>query len=192
MLSAGSLLPARKGLPVENPYASSDFEEFRGQRPFGPMAPTTDPGLVGHVRVVGILSIVEGCLEALMSIFYIVLAFVMPMLISSTNAAPQDPEAEKGLIVVTIIYGSMGVFGLLAGILHIVGGVRMYQFRSRTLGLVSLVAGLAAVFTCYCLPTAAALAIYGLIVMLNPSVVQAFQMRDQGHSPEKILAAFNA
>ena len=46
------------------------------------------------------------------------------------------------------------------------------------------------VLTCYCLPTAVALAVYGLIVYLNPEVSEAFRMGEAGSEPAEIVAAF--
>ena len=43
---------------------------------------------------------------------------------------------------------------------------------------------------CYCLPTAIGLFIYGLIVLLNPSVKRAFEMGEQGYSANKIQNHF--
>jgi hypothetical protein len=59
------------------------------------------------------------------------------------------------------------------------------------MGLVSIIVGLASMFTCYCAPTAIALLVYGLMIYLNNAVRTAFQMGQQGQSAEQILAAFN-
>jgi hypothetical protein len=77
--------------------------------------------------------------------------------------------------------------GLMAGaILKLFAGYRNYRFRGRTLGMVAMFSGLVTVFGCFCFPTALALLIYGLIVYLDQQTVYAFQLGDQGQTPEQI------
>ncbi len=44
--------------------------------------------------------------------------------------------------------------------------------------------------TCYCAPFSVAIGIYGLIVMLDPAVKQAYSLREQGVPAEEIRARF--
>jgi hypothetical protein len=46
--------------------------------------------------------------------------------------------------------------------------------------------------TCYCLPTSLGLMIYGLIVMFQPDVAQAFALADDGMPAEEIRARLSA
>jgi hypothetical protein len=57
--------------------------------------------------------------------------------------------------------------------------------------MVSIIAGLSSMLSCYCAPTAVGLLVYGLILFLNPAVKTAFQMVEQGHSVDQVLAAFS-
>lgn len=102
-------------------------------------------------------------------------------------APPMPVEMET---IMLVMYGGAGLVLLSIGILGVWGGVRIMKFRSYTLGIVALSGGLLAIFGCYCAPTAIALFIYGLIVLLNPQVKQAFEMGEQGHSPADIQNHF--
>jgi hypothetical protein len=60
------------------------------------------------------------------------------------------------------------------GLLQLRAGYRLRSFRSRTLGLVALSAGVATVFGCYCAPTSIALLIWGVVVLANRDVIARF------------------
>ena len=72
------------------------------------------------------------------------------------------------------------------GGLNIAAGIKNLKYRSRTLGIAALCLGIVPVFTCYCAPTAIGILIYGLIIYLNRDVSRAFEMGEQGISPEQI------
>lgn len=169
----------------ENPYAAT--------APLAPSDPNALPGssgLVNQVMVVGILQIVFGAMELLMGgllLFYAVLfAFVMPNIDNSGGDAP-PPEV--------MFWGSIGL-GIAGGlvlcfsILRIVTGIHSFRFKQRTLMLVSLIGGLITVFTCYCSLFSLGIAIYGLIVMLDPAVKQAYRLSAEGVPAEEIKARF--
>ena len=86
------------------------------------------------------------------------------------------------------VYLAIGIPVLISGILRIVAGVQNYRFKGRTLSLVSIIVGMATLFSCYCAPTAMGLLVYGLILHLNPAVRAAFEMGRKGHSADQILA----
>ena len=92
--------------------------------------------------------------------------------------------------VLGVIYLGLGAPILLAGVLRIFAGVQNFRFRGRTLGIISMIAGMASMLTCYCAPTGIGVLIYGLIVYMNPAVAAAFAMGQQGASGSEILAAF--
>jgi hypothetical protein len=105
------------------------------------------------------------------------------------DAGGGPPPEQLGWIMLGM-YGGMGLIALVAGGLHLFAGIRTYRFRSRTLGFVALGGGLAALFTCYCAPSAIARSVNGLITYMNPEVAQAFAMGDAGKTREEIFAAF--
>ncbi|NQU22002.1 MAG: hypothetical protein HQ567_12020 [Candidatus Nealsonbacteria bacterium] len=182
--------------PTDNPYQSPESSRGPQAGPLPGMAYQRRPrGLVGHVRVVAILMIVQGVLETLMGVGLIVAAVVVPQIIAQQQRGepqwpPQGLPPEEVLWMVRLMYGGMGLAGLIAGVLHIVAGVRNYRFRGRTFGIVASVAGLLAIATCYCLPTAVAVAVYGLVVLLNTEVSEAFALREAGYPSSDVLAHF--
>jgi hypothetical protein len=97
---------------------------------------------------------------------------------------------RSALSVMAGVYVVIGLFVLVVGLFNVIGGVRGLKYRGRTMSIVAMAVGLAAVFTCYCAPTAIGLFIYGLIVYLNDDVKRAFEMGEQGLTPDQIKAAF--
>ena len=58
------------------------------------------------------------------------------------------------------------------------------------MAIISLSVSLLTVFTCYCLPTAAGLFIFGLIVLMDNSVKVGFDLAERGHTNAEIQQAF--
>jgi hypothetical protein len=166
---------------MDNPYQSP----LEACSPFGQ---STSAGWARHVRVVAILMIVQGALELLAGIFLAVMACIMPMIVSSANNANRPPE--DFVWVVVAMYGGFAAVAFLVAGLHIAAGVRNLRFHGRTLGIVALSCGLLSIFTCYCLPTAVLLAIYGLIVYLDKGTKEAFRLGESGCSSDQVLASF--
>jgi hypothetical protein len=105
--------------------------------------------------------------------------------------ATDEMPPEQFFWVFGGIYLAIGVVALASGILRIVAGVQNYRFKSRILGLVSIIVGVAPVFTCYCAPSAIGMLVYGLIIHLDPAVVAAFKMVAEGKTAGQVLAAFD-
>jgi hypothetical protein len=142
-------------------------------------------GLVGHVPIVASLLIVQGFLELGLALFCLGFALL-------TTVLPAEALGGMHPQVMAVLMGVMGVTGLVCGALRIAAGVFNWSYRRRTLGMLALGIGLAAVFTGYCAPTAIGLAIYGLIVYVNESVAAAFELGAQGRTKAEIQAAFPA
>lgn len=169
---------------MENPF-QSPVEPTATFAPALNMA-RRNPGMVHHVRVVAILMMVQAGLELLMAVVLGGVAVFMPTVfreIQKEQGRPEDP----GIWIVTAIYGGLALVVLAVGMLHLVAGLRNYRLRGRTLGIVALAGGMLSVVTCYCLPTAIALAVYGLIVYLNQEATDAFRMGEAGCEPSEIL-----
>ncbi|MCI0458139.1 MAG: hypothetical protein L0Z62_14340 [Gemmataceae bacterium] len=145
-----------------------------------------------QIPVVAILMIVQGTLELLMAALLYFGAFFVPALFGQMQqnpafgpgARPEDLEAMRTIL--PLVYGSMGTAALIAGVLHLVAGIRNLSYRGRTLGLVALFLGLVSIGTCYCAPTTIGLTIYGLIVYFNAQSIRAFELGQQGLRAEEI------
>lgn len=182
---------------MENPYAAPQSPE--SPSPFSD-APAAMPqsagprprGMVGHVRVLGILMIVQGVLSLMMGLFFIVMAVVMTTIVSMDPPQRANGDAPDQFIwVIGAVYGGMGLAGFVPGIFHIVGGWKGMRFRSRTTVIVALCLGALSSLTFYCAPTSLALLVYGLIVMLDGSVKEAFAYGEQGYAADQIDVMFN-
>ena len=181
---------------MENPYQSPEAPFAPGSQP-AVMPPYQRPGrLVHHVRIIAILMMVQGGLEVLAGIGLIGLGVFMPQFMAMQMETMPQRQQQMQLPpelfwIMFAMYGGMGLVALVAGILHGMAGMRNYRFQGRRLGIVAASAGLLTLFTCYCLPTAIGVAVYGLIVLLNREVAEAFAMVEAGHSPDDVLAHFN-
>ena len=138
-------------------------------------------GLARQVTVVAILMMVQGGLEMLMGIFFVI--FGGAMAVYARQEAVQQGLAFGG------VSGAMGMAGMVTGLLHVVAGWQSYFFRRRWLGFLALFTGLGSMLTCYCFPTALVLMIYGLIVYASAQTAWAFELGRRGMSREQILMA---
>ncbi|MDA1055905.1 MAG: hypothetical protein O3C40_36430 [Planctomycetota bacterium] len=163
----------------------------------GELPPPQDPGMVGQVRIVSILMMVQGSLDLLVGLGLIGLGIFMgffmreAMMQDAQFQQANGPSPEFMANMMSGIYGGLGVVIGIIGALNIFAGYRNWRFKSRTLGIISLVAGLGTIFTCYCAPTSLALCIYGLIVYLNGPVAAAFSMGEEGYSGDEITMTFS-
>jgi len=143
-------------------------------------------GMVNHVRIVAWLNLAEAGLElclAVMCLFAALLAFLLPK------------EFERqGAMNVNFAIGTYLVLGgvqLVLGILRLAAALQNYQFRGRMVGIISFCVGLIASFAGCCAPTAIGVAIYGLIVLFDGAVAEAFEMRATGASVDEVLSTFD-
>ncbi|MEM9589179.1 MAG: hypothetical protein AAGA03_17995 [Planctomycetota bacterium] len=153
------------------------------------------PGLVNHVPILGVLMIVQGAMVLLMGGAAGLYAVFMPQVfeqireqaIARGGNAPPPPNVGLwvglvgGLLCLALVAVALGT---------IFGGLQAFRFRRRSFSIVVLLAGLVTIVTCYCLPTQIGLTIYGLIVLLNPQVMHAFRLADQGHAPADVQRHF--
>lgn len=180
---------------MENPYASPPPPSKFSDLPPSAVAPgdVVVRGLVGHVRVIAILMIVQAVLQALMGLYFAVIGVFLGFTMGNDPAFRRGPNPPPEWLPWVLATGFVlfGVVILVSSGVMIWAGIRSFSFRSRKLNIIALIAGSLSVLTCYCAPTSIGLLVYGLIVYLNPSVKQAFEMGDQGLAADQIDAAFN-
>lgn len=174
---------------MENPYQSPVESSGPLGEPLPIGAYARQPGLVRHVRIVAVLMIIQGVLESVVGVVVGAMAFYLPLIV--TRHQPETPPPQHLFWTVTVVYGVIAIIMMTAAGLHILAGQQNYHFRGRTLGIVAMATGMATLFTCYCLPTAVGIGVYGLIVFLNDEVAEAFRMGEARHKAKDILAAFN-
>jgi hypothetical protein len=138
-------------------------------------------GLVGHVPIVAGLMIALGALEGVLALLFMMFALVASVL---------PPEAGANPVMLATMYSGLAVFTACCAAMRLLAGLANYRFRRRKLGIAALGLGLLTVFTGFCAPTAIGLAVYGLIVYFNDSVIAAFDLGEAGKSTTEIQAAF--
>jgi hypothetical protein len=143
-----------------------------------------------QVNTISILLIVQGSLECAMGLLYAAMGPLMFGLMQtpspSRSGGPPPPEEMAGII--SGVYIVIGLFAIACGVLKIVAGIKNRKYRGRTLGYVALISGILMIFTCYCGITGIGLAIWGLIVYSNETTRRAFQLGEEGLSPDEIIA----
>jgi hypothetical protein len=140
--------------------------------------------VVGQVKIVGILMLVHGCTVILMGGMIAALGSWMMF------AMPAQPAGGPPPALFAVIYGVYGGLIALCGLLNAVAGFRVMSFRNRVLGLVALFSNIVVFMSCYCVPTAIAMMVYGLVVLFNPDVTRAFELVARGATPEEALGRF--
>lgn len=118
-----------------------------------------------------------------------------PAMFALVRMDPQSrPTTREDLLafkVMSVVYPVLGLLVLTTGILNIIAGIRVLNFRGRTFAIVALFSNVLPVFSCYCALTGIGLMIYGLVVMFNNEVARAFVLADEGMSPKRIMRRFN-
>ena len=161
-------------------------------------------GMVGQTTVLGVLMIVQGILNSLAGVAAGFYAFFMPQIMTEMRAdmakqaagngggnGAAPPPLPENFEQMFLIGGSVFAVALLfLGILSIFGGIGVMRLERRGLAITSLCLGMLTIATCYCFPTSLALGIYGLILLLNQPVMQAFSLRAEGYPVRRIQAAF--
>ncbi len=167
-----------------SPYAGDHSDQDQRQ-----------PGL-GYIRqipILAIFTIVQGALLTLMALFcigYGIFFAFLPEMMPEAEQAKMQAESGPMLEIISAIAIGFGVFVLAIGILHIVAGIRVLKYRGRGMIMATWLLGLLASITIYCAPTSIGLAIWGLIVFLNPAVKTAFKMVEDGMEKREVERQF--
>jgi hypothetical protein len=140
--------------------------------------------VVGHVKIVGILMLVQGIIILLIGAGLGVIGVI------AMAAVPPPPGGGMEPYIVGGLYLAIGLMFLGCGTLNAVAGVRTMSFRNRVLGLVALFSNALIIMSCYCAITAIAVMVYGLIVLFNRDVTRAFEMVARGASAEEAIRRY--
>lgn len=148
--------------------------------------------MVNQVKLVAIFMIVQGSLAGLMGLLYAVSGPAL-MALFTLDQRNKTPSPEETLVfqIIMWVYLALGGLILVSGILNVIAGIRCLKFRGRTFAIVALFLNLLSVVTCYCAPTGLATMTFGLIVMFDGKVKQAFAMVADGMPVDQVLAHFD-
>jgi len=89
--------------------------------------------VTNYAKVGGILSIISGAFGVLGLFFFIFMIYLVQYAITLDPYAFRSPEDELALRFVWYVYGGLGVFSAILGIIAIIGGV--YALKRRLWGL---------------------------------------------------------
>ena len=178
-------------MSTENPYRPGDATVHFGNRDEITLPPGQQRGMVAQVPIVGVLMMVLGGMELIAGLAAVALSVSLSVAFTELQNNPERNGPPQGFVTwVSAFYGGAAALLLVVGTLKALCGFRIFRFQGRLFGIVSLSTGLLTVITCYCFPTSLALAVYGLIVLLNQPVALAFQLGEQGYSADRIQQAF--
>jgi hypothetical protein len=130
-------------------------------------------GYVNQIPFVGIFTIVQGSLELLMGIGASFVTVVMALDVQRPRIR-DDVQGVSPTFLVGIFAFFASAISIIA-ILRIVAGILTLYQRARVFTLVIAVIGLSTSLTCYCSLTSIAVAIYSLVVLVQPSVIQRYR-----------------
>ena len=174
----------RRNRIIDNPYAADSVGQTSHSTGISGFEPRISASILVQIRVVAIFLIVHGVLLLIMGGFLIGISIFMPGMIAAQQQKmqqpPNGPSVAQMQTILFATYISMGIAGVIPGIIQIVAGILNFWLKGRILGIVALVMGSISIGTCYCAPTSIALLVYGLIIYLNNSAVQAFALAKQG------------
>jgi hypothetical protein len=125
---------------------------------------STDAASRARIRKVAGWLVIQGVLELLVALI-VGVGWAMQL--------QQTVVGELGRFQ-QVAFVFMAACALLGGSVKLAAGMRNRLFQARGLGIGALWSAFFSLATCYCFPTAAVLAIYGLRVYSDPAVRKAF------------------
>ena len=153
--------------------------------------------MVPQVPIIGILMIVNGVLCILYGFFEMSLG---PLVQASVEMQAQvqgqaqpPPQVQQMQVLMPFLfwyYIAIGIINGLAGLINIVAGIPTMRYRSRVFVIVALCTNLGTLPGCSCLPTSLGLMIWGLVVLFQKDVAEAFRMGAAGRSVDEIKRRF--
>lgn len=174
----------------QNPYQSPNFSDLPPQSGQAPTGFELNPSILTQQRVVAILMIIQGSMALLVGLFFVGAAAFVPTVLAADLQRQRPaggPPMEPFVWGLFAFYGGMGACGIIPGGLQIYAGIQNLWLKGHTLGVVAISAGVMSIGTCYCIPTALGLLIYGLIIYLNQTTKIAFQLAKEGQTFDSIM-----
>jgi hypothetical protein len=131
-------------------------------------------GYIKQIPIIGTLTLVQGILELLVAGVLLFITLSIAFAINSGAEIKELNNSNASPEAVMIGYGIVAFLVGLSATLRLIGGTMTLFRRGRMLTIVSSVVGLTTVFTGCCSITSLGLAVYTLIVMVQPSVIQEY------------------
>jgi len=173
---------------MSNPYQSPNDYGLSGPH-YGPSGASATNATMVKVKVLAILMMVQGALEALLGlmlggigiVFYVAGEQIFRGQQQQQGLPRQAAPPEWMFLIYVVLGGAL----LVISALRIYAGICNLKFKGKLLGIIAISVGAVSSLTCYCAPTAIGLLIYGLIVYLDANVSQAFSECEAGIHPPR-------
>ena len=145
------------------------------------------PSTVQQVRVSSSLQIMVGGLELLPAAYLLVLAGIVGSSFFKTNEVPAGLENRPIQIFFTYAAFLLGGFTIfIVAVLRIWSGIAGFKFKRRKMAIFASVLGMTSALTMYCSVFSIGMLIYGLIIYFDRNVKRAYEMAEQGMTPDQI------
>ena len=139
------------------------------------------PSTVQQVRVSSSLQIMVGALELLAAAYLFVVAGVLAVEFFGLN---RQTHFSFLIEYTAASFGGFTIF--VAAVLRIWSGIAGFKFKRRKMAIFASVLGTTSALTMLCSIFSIGMLIYGLIIYLNRDVRRAYEMAEQGMTPDQI------
>ena len=139
------------------------------------------PSTVQQVRVSSSLQIMVGALELLAAAYLLVMAGVFAVENFGLNR-----QADFSILIeyTAVSFGGFTIF--IVAVLRIWSGIAGFKFKRRKMAIFASVLGMTSALTMYCSVFSIGMLIYGLIIYFDRNVKRAYEMAEQGMTPDQI------
>jgi hypothetical protein len=146
-------------------------------------APTPRATRISSLPALAMLMIVHGALVGFWALFCL-----FAIAVGIVNVGFLGARRTEDWIVISL-YTVFGAAAFAVSALNIVSGIQLRKLRAKKLAFGALIAG-AASFVCgnvFCLPLALGVMIFGIIVLTDRGVSEAFARVEAGEPAERVL-----
>ena len=138
------------------------------------------PSTVQQVRVSSSLQIMVGALELLAAAYLLVIVGV----IAVESVLIRQADFRILIEFTAVSFGGFTIF--IVAVLRIWSGIAGFKFKRRKMSIFASVLGITSALTGVCSIFSIGMLIYGLIIYLNRDVRRAYEMAEQGMTPDQI------
>ena len=138
------------------------------------------PSTVQQVRVSSSLQIMVGALELLAAAYLLVIVGVIAV------ESVLNRQADFRILIefTAVSFGGFTIF--IVAVLRIWSGIAGFKFKRRKMAIFASVLGITSALTGLCSFFSIGMLFYGLIIYLNRDVRRAYEMAEQGMTPDQI------
>ena len=139
------------------------------------------PSTVQQVRVSSSLQIMVGGLELLPAAYLLLAAGMF-----AVESFGLNRQVDFRILIeyMAVSFGGFTIF--IVAVLRIWSGIAGFKFKRRKMSIFASVLGITSALTGVCSIFSIGMLIYGLIIYLNRDVRRAYEMAEQGMTPDQI------